>query len=197
MSTRKYELLSGTVAIFLLLGANSFIAAFAANSFGTTASVNISAAKISYAPSIASSGSTVYVAWPQAVAGAGIQMFSETISNDGSTPGTKTKISSGTNKTKNYQRNAAVGNYVYVTWQYVTASNLDESIMFRASSDGGSTWGTLQNLSQLAGNRGDMPWKHGSWTLRSTNDCGFWKLCLRIMDPASQNWIGNKRLSGN
>ena len=151
MSSRKSEFLFVIVAVFLLLGANSFLTAFASSPFGTTAAVNLSGAKISYPPSIASSGSNVFVAWPQAASGAGIQMYSETISNDGSTLGTITEISSGTNNTNNFQRNAAVGNYVYVTWQYVTASNLDESIMFRASSDSGATWGALQNLSALTG----------------------------------------------
>src|SRR5579872_806813 len=111
--------------------------------------VNISGAKISYAPSIASSGSTVYVAYPQA-ASPGIQLYSDTIANDGTTLGTPTMLSSGSNNTNNFPRNAAVGNFVYVTWQYVTSSNCCESIMFRASSDAGSTWGPLINISQIA-----------------------------------------------
>ena len=162
MSSRKYEFLLGTVAIFFLLGANSFLAAFATSSFGTTASINISGSRNSQTPSVVNSGSDVFVAWPQAVSGEGYQMYSDTISNNGSTLGTPTLISSGTNNTNNYQRNIAVGSYVYVTWQYVTSNNLDESIMFRASSNDGSTWGPLQNLSKLAGTEVTCPGNTGT-----------------------------------
>ena len=84
-------------------------------------------------------------------------MYSETIRNNGSTLGTKTEISSGSDNTNNFQRNIAVGNYVYVTWQYVTASNCCESIMFRASPDDGSTWGSLVNISALVGTEVTCP----------------------------------------
>ena len=171
LSIIELAVLFVVVVLFILPGFNSLLLApsYAANAsssttFGSSASIDISAAKsIAKPPAVANSGDDVYVTYAQATPKEGTQMYFQVITNSGTTIGTKTLISSGIGTEVNdFQRIAAVGSYVYVTWQYVTSNNLDESIMFRASSNDGSTWGPLQNLSKLAGTEVTCPGNTGT-----------------------------------
>ena len=66
-----------------------------------------------------------------------IQVYFQKITNNGANVGAKVLISSGADtRTNDFQRIAATGTDVYITWQYNTASG--ESILFRASADSGS-----------------------------------------------------------
>ena len=119
--------------------------------FGSIPSVDTSGAKsIAKPPIITNVGDNVYLSYAQSTPKKGIQIYFQKITNNGATVGSKTLISSGADtNTNEFQRIAATGSFVYITWQYNTVSG--ESILFRASADTGNTWGSIQNLSALAG----------------------------------------------
>jgi hypothetical protein len=139
-------LVSGSLALF------PFKSVAASNvPFGSSASVVISGAKsIAQPPIITNAGDDVYVSYAQATPKAGVQIYFQKITDNGTIVGPKVLISSGAdNMTNNFQRIAASGSDVYLTWQYNTV--FGESILFRASTDTGNTWGAIQNLSALTG----------------------------------------------
>lgn len=95
-------------------------------------------------PQIAVSGSNVYAVWAQ---GNG-DIFFRRSTNGGATFGSKGNLSSNSGGSITPQIEAT-GSFVYVAWEDGTTGN--EEILFRRSSDNGSTFSPSKNLSKIAG----------------------------------------------
>jgi hypothetical protein len=149
MNPKKLAVLSLAV-FFLFSGTLYSFNSYALSSFGSNPPTNISGTNTTAKPaSLASFGSDAYVTWAHSTTSNGIQMFLRPITNNGANLGTTVSISKNLAGTNDFQRVTASGNHVYVTWEVDKSSG--ESVMFRASGDNGVTWGSIQNLSKLAG----------------------------------------------
>ena len=98
-------------------------------------------------PHIASSGSNVYVVWRDTTPGNADIFFSRSTDN-GMTFENNVNLSNNSG-ISGLPQIAAAGNAVYVVWQDTTPGNDD--ILFRASVDGGVTFGDIPNLSNHPG----------------------------------------------
>jgi len=104
-------------------------------------------------PSVAASGSYVYVAWEDhtPVAGSGTQpeIWTRVSSNNGASFGSAIRISTNTYDLT-LASVAASGGYVYVAWQDstpVTGSGSSPEIWMRLSSNGGASFGSAVRIS--------------------------------------------------
>jgi hypothetical protein len=108
-------------------------------------------------PSVAAYGSYVYVAWQDgtAVSGSGVayEVWLRVSSNSGVSFGSAIRITTNTGFSI-YPSVAAVGNYVYVTWQDdtpVTGSGSSPEIWMRVSSNNGASFGSAIRLTTNTG----------------------------------------------
>jgi hypothetical protein len=100
-------------------------------------------ADLNSAPSVTSSGSRAYVAWDDGSAGNGDILFRSS-TNQGADWGTANNLSS--DSARSYAPElAASGTSVYVQYTKRTSTS-DYSIIFRASTNNGGTWGTKTTL---------------------------------------------------
>ena len=95
----------------------------------------------------ASDGNNVYVVWKSHVSG-GEDIFFITSSDNGDTFAEKKNLSGNAGNSDNQQL-AVSGSNVYVVWRDNNPGNWD--VFFRASTDGGATWGEKNNLSDDSG----------------------------------------------
>jgi hypothetical protein len=98
-------------------------------------------------PHLASSGSNVYVVWRDTTPGNADIFFTRSTNND-MTFGNNVNLSNNSG-ISGLPQIAAAGSAVYVVWQDTTPGNDD--ILFRASVDGGVTFGDTPNLSNHPG----------------------------------------------
>src|SRR5579872_738481 len=112
-------LVSGSLALYSPFKA---VSATNAGTYGTGPVTDISGAlSIAQPPIITNVGDNVYVSYPQATPKEGVQMYFQEVTDNGTTVVPKVLISSGLDNNSNvFQRIAAVGSYVYITWQYDT-----------------------------------------------------------------------------
>jgi len=102
----------------------------------------------SLSPTIAASGSNVYVAWKDNTPG-NYEIFMKKSANGGTTWLTNKKLT--TNASTSLNPSIAVnGSNVYVTWEDNIPGNYE--IYFKKSVDGGMIWSTNKRLSTNAGN---------------------------------------------
>ena len=95
-------------------------------------------------PSISVFRNNVYIVWQDGIAGNNFDIFFKASTDNGTTFGTAINLSNNTGFS-GYPRLAAYGNNVYVVWQDNTPGNSD--ILFKASTDNGTTFRTAINLS--------------------------------------------------
>jgi subtilisin family serine protease len=113
---------------------------------------------VSVSPSVAASGSFVYVAWedytPVSGSGGAIpEIWMRTSSNNGATFGSAIRITTNTGLSE-LPSVAAVGNYVYIAWEDstpVTGSGSSYEVWFRASSNSGASFGSPVRISTNMG----------------------------------------------
>jgi hypothetical protein len=90
------------------------------------------------------SGSNVYVVWAQANSGgSATDVFVRDSNDDGSSWGSKKKLSSSGNAVE--PTVASSGSRVHVAWQDASAGNGD--ILLRTSTNEGASWGSTKNMS--------------------------------------------------
>jgi hypothetical protein len=134
-------------------------------------------------PSVAVSGSNVYVVWrdPSIVQG---EIYLKVSTDNGSTFGNIINVSSSPTFSA-YPEIAVSGSNVYVVW-IERAANSDFDILFRSSNDNGVTFGPTINLSDNSGRSQDVQiavsgsnvyvaWRDntpGNLLFRSSNDNG-------------------------
>jgi predicted secreted protein with PEFG-CTERM motif len=103
------------------------------------------------APQMIEDGNNIYAVWMDNTYGKFDILFSK--STDGGETFAKPVDVSGNSQDSGYPQFAVMGNNVYVTWtSVVTEKNYD--IFFAKSSDGGQTFGTPVNVSNLPGGSG-------------------------------------------
>ena len=95
-------------------------------------------------PSISVFRNNVYIVWQDGIAGNNFDIFFKASTDNGTTFGTAINLSNNTGFS-GYPRLAAYGNNVYIVWQDNTPGNSD--ILFKASTDNGTTFSTAINLS--------------------------------------------------
>ena len=95
-------------------------------------------------PSISVFRNNVYIVWQDGIAGNNFDIFFKASTDNGTTFGTAINLSNNTGFS-GYPRLAAYGNNVYIVWQDNTPGNSD--ILFKASTDNGTTFRTAINLS--------------------------------------------------
>ena len=115
-------------------------------SFGTPINLSNNTG-FSFIPQIAAVGNNVYVTWEDTTPG-NRDIFFAASNNNGTSFGTPINLSNNTGSSSQPQI-AAVGNNVYVTWEDGTPGNLD--ILFAASNNNGTSFGTPINLSNNTG----------------------------------------------
>jgi hypothetical protein len=106
--------------------------------------INLSKNGSAEEPQIAVSGNNVYVVWAQAN---GDVFFSKS-TNGGAIFGSKVNLSNNAGGSIAPQIDAT-GSNVYVAWEDSTPGN--EDILFRSSTDNGTTFGAQKNISKAAG----------------------------------------------
>ncbi len=156
------------VAVFLLLSI-LLLPVDNAYSVGLTLGTEVNLSNnvgLSQQQQIATSGSDIHVVWTDAFSGKILYSKSTdggTTFNGGS-PGTPIILSTTSGQNQNPQI-AVSGSNVYVIWNNATSGNSD--IFFTKSTDGGSTFGSIVNLSN-------------NW--RDSTNCNIGKLCKYCMD---------------
>jgi predicted neuraminidase len=97
------------------------------------------------APQIAVSGSSVYIVWVKQISSDGSEIYFRGSTNNGETWGLRKKISnSGTDFSVFSPDVAASGSNVYIVWSDDNASD----VFFRRSTDSGTSWKAIINLSK-------------------------------------------------
>ena len=108
--------------------------------FGITQNVSLTGGS----PDIASFGQNIYVVWRGDTLTGDSEIFFRASTDGGQTFGVTQNISNNPGESQ-IGRVAAYGQNVYVVWEDSTSGN--EEILFRASTDGGQTFGETKNLS--------------------------------------------------
>jgi len=140
----------GQPEIWMRVSANS------GASFGSAIRLS-SNAYMSLYPSIAASGSCVYVVWqdhtPVVGSGGAPEVWMRVSSNNGANFGSAVRMSTNTGYS-DYPRVAAGGSNVYVTWQdntSVTGSGGDFEVWLRASANNGALFGSATRVTTNTG----------------------------------------------
>jgi hypothetical protein len=162
-----------------------------------TKAKNLSNDGSSLNPQIAASdGDNVYIVW-KAHAFGSEDIFFITSGDNGDTFEEKKNLSSNAGNSDNQQL-AVSGSNVYIVWRDNTPGNWD--VFFRASTDGGATWGEMSNLSDDSGSS-DNPqiavvgsnvyivWRDSS---TGKND-----ILFRASTDGGDSWSATKNLSND
>jgi hypothetical protein len=107
-----------------------------------------------FLPSIAASGNNVYVSWTSVTDASDIFLITST--DGGLSFGSPVEITIGEPTNARSSAVAASGNNVYVTWQdfSTSTSTLEPEIFFAVSTDGGATFSSPINISNIPGRLG-------------------------------------------
>ena len=131
----KYNSTNGD--IFFASSANN------ATSFGSKINLSNSAG-LADNPAISANDSKVYVAWQDATSSTKNEILFKSSSNNGTTFGSVVNLSDNSGDSV-FPRIALSNNNVYVVWEDKTIDGSGD-ILFRASSDGGATFGGLKKI---------------------------------------------------
>lgn len=120
-------------------------------SFGNMVNLSNNAGSSGF-PDVAASGNNVCVMWSDSDFG-NIEIFYRRSTDGGMTFGPIDNLSNN-GGFSNFPAIAALENSVYVVWQDQDAITEDNEILYRKSTDGGTSFGTTVNLSNKDGNQG-------------------------------------------
>lgn len=131
--------------LFLFVLSSSSTITFAASTPSFSTPVNLGAGLHGKGqnPNIASSGSCVYVSFPQ-----GKALYVTSSSNNGVTMGKAVKVSAGVSGKNNFQRIWATGTSAYVTWEQTIAGG-SKNIYFSSTTNCGASWSTATQLNTV------------------------------------------------
>jgi hypothetical protein len=103
-----------------------------------------------FEPAIAASGNNVYVVWVESIAGGGVWDILYTRSTDGGASfGGIVNLTENTASDAEETAIAASGNNVYVVWSDLSGNK--DNILYKKSTNGGTSFGDTKNLSNTTG----------------------------------------------
>ena len=135
--------------LFILSSTTTISFAASTPSFSTPINLGAGVSGAAQNPNIAASGSCVYVSYPHATSGHGMQMYVRSSSNNGVTLNAAVDVSQNMAGKHNFQRIWATGSTTaYITWEQ-TLSGGAQNILFSATINCGASWSTPQVLNTV------------------------------------------------